>query len=342
MLPFRALSNCWVDEENAMKHPQIDPQFLMKFEGGFNPHHPERSHIPAKVLGYGEISTVLEIQAEDMNHLAFKRMPMFQDSDEVEQFLDVYRRYLDLLGEEIGIALIPSQTLWVEDAKAPLVVLYIIQEKVAPQAIGHHAIHLLSPGDVASLIHAVLKEMEKVFSFNHQNKGAIEVGFDGQISNWALRDFDPQNPAFSPGDELLYFDTSTPLLQIDAEERLDPELFLRSAPSFLVWILRLLFLEDVLTRYYDFRRVSVDLIANFFKEQRADLVPDLIDQVNAFMASKGYAAREGPITEREVRNYYREDATIWRLYLGFRKTDRFLHRTFGKAYPYVLPAKIQR
>jgi hypothetical protein len=30
-----------------------------------------------------------------------------------------------------------------------------------------------------------------------------------------------------------------------------------------VWLIRLLFLEGVMTRYYDLHRVVVDLIANF-------------------------------------------------------------------------------
>jgi hypothetical protein len=40
--------------------------------------------------------------------------------------------------------------------------------------------------------------------------------------------------------------------------------------------------------------------------------------------------------------YYREDARIWRLYLAFKKVDRFLHRLLGKDYPYILPDKIKR
>ena len=81
-------------------------------------------------------------------------------------------------------------------------------------------------------------------------------------------------------------DTSTPLFRVDGVEQLDPELFLRSAPSFMVWIIRLLFLEDVMTRYYDFRRVAMDLIANFYKEQRPELIPDLIETANEFFADE--------------------------------------------------------
>ena len=75
---------------------------------------------------------------------------------------------------------------------------------------------------------------------------------------------------------LLYLDTSTPILRLNGVEQLNAELFLRSAPPYLAWILRLLFLQEVVTRYYDARKVTIDLIANFYKEQRPELVPELV------------------------------------------------------------------
>jgi hypothetical protein len=128
----------------------------------------------------------------------------------------------------------------------------------------------------------------------------------------------------------------------EGQEQLDPELFLRSAPSFLVWILRLLFVKDVMTRYYDQRQVTVDLIANFYKEQRPDLVPDLIQVVNEFFGTQIARGALEPFTADEIQKYYREDAWIWRLYLAFRRVDRVLHRVLGREYPYVLPGKIRR
>ena len=142
--------------------------------------------------------------------------------------------------------------------------------------------------------------------------------------------------------ELVYFDTSSPLLRKDGVEQINPELFLRSAPSFLVWILRLLFLQDVLTRYYDVRKVAVDLIANFYKEQRPELVPGLVAAANRFFAAGPWAGSIQPLTVKDIQDYYREDAMIWRLYLGARKVDRWLHRVMGKDYPYLLPEKIKR
>ncbi len=42
---------------------QVDIELLKEFESGLDPAHPEQSRIPARVLGYGEISTIFEIDS---------------------------------------------------------------------------------------------------------------------------------------------------------------------------------------------------------------------------------------------------------------------------------------
>jgi hypothetical protein len=129
----------------------------------------------------------------------------------------------------------------------------------------------------------------------------------------------------------------------DGKERLDPELFLRSAPSFLVWLIRWLFLEGVMTRYYDARLVTMDIIANFYKEQRPELVPPLVDAANEFFAGDGKALNIKPLSEKEIKSYYKEDALIWVLFLAFRRFDRWLHNNIlHKPYIYILPGHIKR
>ena len=70
---------------------------LGEFEQGLNVRWPEKSRIPARVLGYGEISTVLEIQSAPAEGLAYKRMPMFRDEAEAAQYEALYREYVDVL-----------------------------------------------------------------------------------------------------------------------------------------------------------------------------------------------------------------------------------------------------
>ena len=124
---------------------------------------------------------------------------------------------------------------------------------------------------------------------------------------------------------------------------MDPELFLRSAPSFLTWVLRILYLDEVMDRYYDFRKVVIDLLANCCKEQKPELIPDLVVLANNFFASKAASLKLEPIQEKEVYAYYKEDAMIWRLYLSMRRFDRWLHRyILRQPYPFFLPGKTAR
>jgi hypothetical protein len=49
------------------------------------------------------------------------------------------------------------------------------------------------------------------------------------------------------------------------------------------------------------------------------------------------------LSVEEVKRYYREDKLIWRLFLLFRRMDRWLTtRVFGKRYEFILPGKIKR
>jgi hypothetical protein len=318
---------------------ELDPGLLERFERGLDPRHPEAGPIRARILGYGEISTVFEIDAPGAEGWALKRMPMFHNAGEADAYAALHRRYVDVLEQEVGLRVAASQVIPVSTPGRDYVTLYIAQEKLPPEAIGHHAIRRLSNADIHALAWAALEEMRKVFEFNRYLKGHLELGLDGQISNWCVTGWRPGASLLAPI-TLAYVDTSTPLMRVDGREQLDPELLLRSAPSFLLWLVRRAFLPEVMTRYYDFRRVATDLVANFYKEGRPDLVPDLVATVNRFFAEEG--ERVQPLTAKEVADYYRFDALMWRVYLGLRRLDRALARVRGKAYPYILPAKIAR
>lgn len=305
-------------------------ELLQNFERGLDPQNPERGKIPARVLGYGEISTVFEIDAEGLRGLAFKRLPLFYNQTEVEQYTAVFLEYNRLLEQEVGIRLPPHDYAIVANAKGRPI-FYIVQQKLPVESIGNRAIHRLSREQTQALVRRVLQHARKVWDFNRR-QDRVQVAIDGQISNWVM-----------DGDILVYVDTSTPLFRVNGVEQLNTELFLRSAPSFLVWILRLFFLKDVVNRYYDFHRVAVDLVANFYKEQRADLITDALQVVNDFFAGDARELNIAPLTEKEVRDYYKEDALIWSLYFSMRQVDRFLrlHLLRGE-YPYILPEQIVR
>jgi Family of unknown function (DUF6206) len=333
-----------IPSEISLQNPrgyQVESELLQEFERGLDPLDPQASRVPCHVLGYGEISTVFEIQVEDLRDLAFKRMSCFETLDEVKPYVDTYMAYNQTLENQVGLHLPPyGYALLISESGRP--VFYIIQQRLRPSSIGNKAIQLLSPLEVIALFQQVLLELHKVWSFNrtHQDR---QLGIDGQISNWAIEGFDPQHPSLSSDATLLYLDTSTPILRLNGVEQLNAELFLRSAPPYLAWILRMLFLQEVVTRYYDARKVTIDLIANFYKEQRPELIPELVAAANAYIKGEGADLGLIEITEKEVSDYYREDELIWRLYLGMRRFDRFVRKKMLHLdYPYILPGKIKR
>lgn len=60
----------------------VEREFLREFEENLNPAKPEKSKVPIRILGYGEISTVFEIPLEGYSNIAFKRIPMFRSVEQ--------------------------------------------------------------------------------------------------------------------------------------------------------------------------------------------------------------------------------------------------------------------
>ncbi len=304
----------------------VDEELLHRFEAGLNPQNIEDSPIPATILGFGEISAIFQIG--DNKEVAFKRMPLFSERSPAERYARRFEEYCLLL-TEAGLELPEHQTVVIQVPDRP-VVCYIAQQRFPFERFGHRLIHHLPSKHILSLIEKVVFEISKVFIFNRSGRPSIEIALDGQISNWV-------EPGGADG-PLIYIDTSTPLYRKGGVEQLDPELFLKSAPAPLRWIIRLLFLESVMSRYYDQRQVYIDLAANLYKEQRSDLVPIAVEIINRHLFENLQ-----PVTPRDVENYYREDKLIWTLFLAFRKVDRWVKtKLVRKRYEFLLPGKIKR
>jgi hypothetical protein len=304
----------------------IDQDLLHRFEAGLRPERLEDSRIPAAVLGYGEMSTIFQIQgAED---LAFKRLPIFRDAAAAGAYGGRLRSYCAHL-TRAGLHLPPHATAVVHLPPRPAV-LYIAQPVMPAQGFMHRRLHE-SSAVLRARMEAVAAAIQRVWAFNRHQAPAIEVAIDGQLSNWCF-----------PGEDaarVTFVDTGTPIFRLHGEEQLDPEPLLRSAPAWLRWVLRWLFLAEVMNRYYDPRRVFLDLAANLHKEQRPDLIPMALEVLNA----SGPPRLAPPLTRREVDAYYRQDKIIWQWFLGFRRLDRWIAgRILGRRYEFILPGAIRR
>jgi len=305
----------------------IDSERLQRFEAGLDPQDLGSSAIPAKLIGFGEISAIFQIGTD--TSVAYKRMPLFKTVPEAEKYAGMYHEYCRQL-TLAGLMLPESSTHIVDLPKRP-VVLYIAQAQIPGDLIANRLIQDMDTDGFTTLLDKILRSMAGFWKYNRSLQPKLELAIDGQISNWALV---PKDAA----ETLYYIDTSTPFVRINGVEQLDPELLLQAAPSFLRWLIRWLFVDDVMTRYYDPRQVLIDLAANLIKEQRRDLVAPAVDLINDHLPDN-----LEPVTLKDVDHYYREDKFIWAIFLAFRKLDRFL-TTFvlRKQYEFILPGKIKR
>ncbi len=302
----------------------LDQETLQQFENGLNPRDPTASEIPCEILGYGEISCVLQINND--TEIAAKRMPLFASLPAAEKYALDYKKYCERL-RTAGL-IIPEDSTVIVRGHGEITVLYILQKQLPPSRFCHKLIHTQDADFLGIMIQRIVAEIEKVWTYNAENDPQIRLAIDGQLSNWVLLE----------SGEMAYIDTSTPLMLENGTERLDPELLLQSAPSFLRWLIRWLFLEDVMTRYYDRKLVYTDLIANLLKEQRPELVEAWIKTINGSTSDKMDA-----LDRQTIEAYYREDKLIWRLFLGLRRIDRFIKsKLLGQRYEFVLPGRIKR
>jgi hypothetical protein len=318
----------------------IDVELLKKFEKNIDTVHPEEGIIPIRILGYGEISMVFELVG-DPSKLAYKRIPIFDTEEQVERHTWAYNEYNRILKDEVGLILPDYGVTWFFDNSGNIQ-FYCVQEQVPYDSIGNRVIHALKKEDTLNLVLLAMREMKKVWEFNRKNKN-LDLGLDGQISNFSVINFNPNEPKIDENTKLYYLDTSTPMLRVNGVESMQAELLLKSAPSFLRWLLKALYLEETVGRYYDLRKVTIDLVANFFKEQKPELIPALIRLINDFFAEEANEFEIEPINFEEVRKYYDSDAQMWEIFQRVRKFDRFLKtRVFKKQYPFYLPGEIKR
>jgi hypothetical protein len=305
----------------------VDRDLLYRFETGLDPQNIKDSSVPGSVLGFGEISTIFQIG--DQSDVAFKRMPLFSNRMSAEEYNQQYHEYCNKL-MEAGVNLPEHETIILQVPNRP-VVFYIAQKQLPAERFAHRLIHFLDLKNIRQFIELIVSDISKIWQFNQSSMPSLELAIDGQLSNWVCLEKEI-------GTEIVYIDTSTPLYRINGVEQLDPELLLQSAPLFLRWIIRWLFLRDVMNRYYDQRMVYIDLAGNLFKEQRPDLISEAIDIINQSLSNNLQ-----PLAMEEVQKYYREDKLIWTLFLASRKVDRWLTmKLLRKRYEYILPGMIKR
>jgi hypothetical protein len=313
---------------------KVDIDLLEKFENQLNPAFPEKSSMPPTILGYGEISTTFSI--DDMPGVAFKRMPPFNSSDQILAYKTALDRYYFLLTDNCRIPVSQYDCFEITNRFGEKI-LYVAQPLLPKNSIGNHILKNGGLSDMGVMVRRVTHHLLSLWQWNQDHMPYESIALDGQISNWSFQ-FKDNNDC-----DIIYFDITTPMFRIDNKDQLDTEIFLKSCPSMLTWLVRWQFLQEVLDRYYDTRSVLIDLVANFHKEGRADLIENAVSLINRKIAENGLTDKIQPLTRSEIDAYYKNDAFIWSLFLSLRRMDRAIKtKILRKRYNFILPGKIKR
>lgn len=304
---------------------QLDPEALTTLERALDPVHPERQRDRFEVIAYGEISAVLVPAGRD--DIVLKRQSGFVSAREQATYAKLVRSYVDAV-EERGIAVAETDIVPVtlEDGRRSV---YLVQPRLDEARLCHRLLRGRSDQEIFELLDRVFSVL---VAFYAKNRGAsLEVALDAQLSNWAL----------DARDELVFFDVSTPFLRRDGAHLIDEKIITRSMPEPLRTALRLLFAKQVLDRYYALDQVFTDILANFIKEGRADMVPRAVAWTNGWV--RDHAVDLPRFDADRVRRYYDEDARIWELLAVSRRAGRFVTtRILRRRYDFLLPGKVKR
>ncbi len=269
-----------------------------------------------KVLGYGEITLVLAWPPGDPR-FACKRLPVFENEERFSAYAAHFERYLEALASR-GIKVLESEILSVRRPDGALAA-YVVQPILDEEAL---LPRVLACGDRElgeTLIREVVARVAKAVDET--------VGLDAQVSNWAV-----------VGDDLVFFDVSTPMLREDGRDLLDVDVFLAALPWALRLPVRRFLVGEILARYHRPRDVLLDMAANLIKERLQGWIPVVLSE-----ASVALPAGTPPIDQGEVRRYYRQDALIWEFLQRARRLDRVWQRKIRRrAYPFLLPPRIER
>lgn len=267
-----------------------------------------------RVLGYGEISCVLAWRVVGQD-VACKRLPPFPDDDHVARYRHALETYLALLAER-GIGVVPTslQTVPREDGTVGV---YCVQPTLPLASLGPAFIAAARQDDAIRVLAGIIEHVVAAVDGR--------LGLDGQLSNWAWVD-----------GHLAYLDVSTPMVRdVSGREMLDTDLFIASLPWALRSGVRRFLLGSILDKYYTRRGVLLDLLGNLHKERLERYIAPVLALVLPHV--------DGPITPREIRAYYENDARLWRLLQSFRRVDRTWQRSVRRRiYPFLLPGRIER
>ena len=267
------------------------------------------------VIGYGEITIAVKLSTSKGNFVCKRLAPLSSRASAV-RFADAIARYIaELRG--CGVDVVETETPFLEGLDSW--VLYCVQPMLAPGSLGPDFLRDKTAEEAAPYVRRVFQLI----------RGSVTplLAPDGQLSNWAFE-----------GDRIPYLDVGTPFLRDESGNQLcDFTEVTRALPQPIAAIVERFVLKGILDNYHTVRGQALDFLGNLIKEGLGEIFPPLVPLANEVFEL------DPPITQDEVRAYYKSDAQTYAFIQAARRADRWVHRSIlRRPYPYLLPPKIER
>lgn len=267
------------------------------------------------LIGWGEVTVALRLDTEQGSY-ACKRLPAFPDREAADRCARAIENYVAAL-TATGIHVVPTTARVLESGGERR--LYLVQPALPREQLGPNHFRGLP-------LAQVLRDFDRVAD---QIEGALSptLAPDGQLANWA---FD--------GEQIIYLDVSTPFHKhADGTPTLEWKYFLGHLPPRLrPWAERKM-LPELLDKYHELRPQMTDFAANLQKEKLEHLIAPIVARANERFQF------DPPITEREVRDYYRSDARVYTTLEALRRFMQWTRVTLLRKPPNeLLPPRVDR
>lgn len=304
---------------------------LREFESHLDPAQPEAGG-EARVIGYGEISAALILQA--LPGLVCKRMTGFADMREVAQYATAVRDYLSELGAQ-GVRIADTR-LAVVSGKGGRPVVYLVQPLLDPRGIAANILRGDSDERLLACLASVLDTVWNLLKANTLRSDGRIVAVDAQLSNWWFAPDSAEAPTL--------IDVGTPFMRRDGRDECGTNFFLAPVPAPLRWYYRRQrAVENYIDDYFDPRAVVLDVLGNFHKEGVPHRISLALPLANQWLAKISGNTPTETISTKNVQDYYQKDAADLELYLRLRRADRWVkNKLLCQQYPFILPGPIQR
>jgi hypothetical protein len=265
------------------------------------------------VIGWGEISLAVGWPA-DRPEVVAKRLPAFPDRASYDAYARTLHDYVRELAEG-GISVVETDVRPVESDSG--VIAYALQPILPPETLGPRVLGDADPAAGHPLVELIVDGTLDLVS--------PRLGLDPQLSNWSWTE---------EGGGVL-FDVTTPFIRDDAgRDRMDFGVLLASFPWIARGVMRRFVAPALIAEYHDSRVVIIDVCANLIKERLDPWIPRMIERANPRLTE--------PITESDVRDYYRSNARTWEWIQRVRHADRAWHHLRGRTYPFLIPGEVDR